>query len=107
MTPNQQILAAIHANNPKPTDVATARWGIAYHSSNSTPRSKKWYRVSRLVYADSGWFELYWHAEPSLRGENLLDLRAKARAYGLDLMPGLFHDKNGAGRRGGEMERKL
>jgi hypothetical protein len=69
-------------------DVAAARWGIAYHSSNSTPRSKRWYRVSRMVYADGGWFELYWHAEVSLRG--------------------LFHDMRASTcRRGGEMERTL
>jgi hypothetical protein len=89
-------------------DVAAARWGIAYHSSNSTPRSKRWYRVSRMVYADGGWFELYWHAEVSLRGDNLKELQRKARNYGLDLLPGLFHDMRASTcRRGGEMARTL
>jgi hypothetical protein len=35
-------------------DVAAARWGIAYHSNSSSPRARKWYRVSRLVFADGG-----------------------------------------------------
>jgi hypothetical protein len=88
------------------TDVAAARWGIAYHSNSHSPRARKWYRVSRLVFADGGWFELYWHAEPSLRGDNLKALQHKARDYGLDLIPGLFRDiQQQATRRGGEMER--
>jgi hypothetical protein len=87
-------------------DVAAARWGIAYHSNSRNPRARKWYRVARMVYADGGWFELYWHADVNLRGDNLRVVRALAREKNIDLLPGLFCDmRDGATRRGGEMER--
>lgn len=94
--------ASIYVDELCPT--CLARWAIAYSHS---PRAKKWYRVSRMVYADSGWFELYWHADLNLRSDDQLDLRVKAREHGLDLMPGLFCDMHSPARRGGEMEHKL
>jgi hypothetical protein len=88
-------------------DVAAARWGIAFHSNSSNPRAKRWYRVARMVYADSGWFELYWHESLELRGGNLSAIRHKARELGLDVLPGVFRDFFYDGRRGSEMEREL
>jgi hypothetical protein len=100
---------AIHGNGRTRvmTDVAAARWGIAFHSYSNNPnvRSRKWYRVSRLVYADGGWFELYWHPDVNLRGDNLKDIQRKARDHSLNLIPGLFCDKRSATTRGSEMER--
>lgn len=97
----------VNEGQTKTVDVAAARWGIAYHSNNHSPRAKKWYRVSRLVYADGDWFELYWHAEINLRGDNIKVIQRKAREYGLSLLPGLFHDKRPPSRGGSEMERVL
>jgi hypothetical protein len=81
-------------------------WGIAYHSSGFAPRSKRWYRVSRLMYADGAWFELYWHGDVSLRGENLATVRRVAKSRGLTLATGVFFDKPNP-KRGSEMDRKL
>jgi hypothetical protein len=87
-------------------DVAAARWAIAYHSDSKNARAKKWYRVSRMVYADGGWFELYWHPDVATRGNNVLELRRLAIGMGLEIWPGVFRDKPMA-RRGNEMEHVL
>ena len=87
-------------------DVAAARWGISYHSISRSPRVRKWYRVARLVFADGGWFELYWHPDTDLRGNNHSKLRRMASLQGITPLPGLFRSCDPAGR-GGEMEREL
>jgi hypothetical protein len=87
-------------------DVASARWCIAYHSDSRSSRAKKWYRVSRMVYADGGWFELYWHSDLNLRRNNVLELRRVADAMGLNVWPGVFRDRAHP-RRGSEMEHVL
>lgn len=79
------------------------RWGISYSTNSYSPRAKKWYRVARLAYIDSGWFELYWHPDHSLRDDNVSALRKRAKQNGLDLAPGLFRSMNQP-KRGSEME---
>ena len=81
----------------------SARWALAYHTNSRSPRARRWYRVSRMVYVDGGWFELYWHPDTGLRGDNQVFVRRAANTQGLDVLPGLFRDKQ-APRRGGEME---
>lgn len=78
------------------------QWGIAYHSNSNSPRARKWYRVTRLVYADSKWWELYWHSDSTLRGDSLAKLRAAAKHAGLTLLPDLFAEAP-APRHGPEM----
>jgi len=65
-------------------------WVISFHSNTASPRSKRWYRIVRITFVDGAWFELYWHQDPELRGNNEAALRKKARGYGLDLRKGLF-----------------
>ncbi len=79
-------------------------WAVAYHTNSHAKRAKRWYRISRIVYADAGFFELYWHPDTSLRGGNVEWLVKIATDQGIALAPGLFHDKQGP-RRGSEMER--
>ena len=82
----------------------TPRWALVYHVNSYSKRAKRWYHIGRFVYADEGWFELYWYQNPALRGENAHDMRREANALGLDLLPGVYRDKL-TQRRGGEMER--
>jgi hypothetical protein len=82
------------------------QWAIAYHSNSTSKRARKWYRVSRLILADSIWFELYWHPEPTLRGDNAAALRKSAQAYGLKLLPGVYRTST-LSRLGSAMERAL
>jgi hypothetical protein len=97
--PSAQADLALAAIASRPS----LHWAIAYHSNSHSSRAKRWYRISRMVYADGGMFELYWHPDTSLRSGNLAEIRQRAAAQGLTLMPGIFRDKQGP-RRGNEME---
>lgn len=70
--------------------MSTAFWSVAYHTNSFSSRARRWYRVSRLIEVDGKIFELYWHPSESLRGNSLADIRAKAKAAGIDLMPGTY-----------------
>jgi hypothetical protein len=76
-------------------------WAIAYHANSQGKRAKRWYRITRLIYADDAWFELYWHPDCNLRSGNVAELRWLAPE--LTLVPGVFHQKKGG--RANEMER--
>lgn len=84
--------------------MCTPQWGIAFFSNSMSRRARKWYRVTRLVHADGKLFELYWHADDSLRGASLAKVRANARNAGLALLPGIYTDAP-APRHGAEMIR--
>lgn len=66
------------------------RWGLAYHTNSRSPRAKRWYYIARFAFVDGSWFELYWHPDLTLRGENGPTLRKAANAQGLDVASGLF-----------------
>lgn len=83
--------------------MSNVSWGISYHANSYSPRAKRWYRVARFAYIDAGWFELYWHADYQLRGDNVAALRKRAKQNGLDLYPGLFRSMKQP-KRGNEME---
>lgn len=75
-------------------------WAICFHTNSRSPRARKWYRVSRLVRADGGIYELYWHPDASKRGDNLARLRASA---GVKLESGVYAQRQGG--TANEMER--
>ena len=67
-------------------------WAIAYQS-NGLGSCRRWYRVTRLIYADGHWYELYWHPNNvTMSGKSLAETRHKARALGLDLLPGIYRN---------------
>lgn len=82
------------------------KWALTYHSYGMSKHAKKWYRVARVAYVDNGWFELYWHEDQTLRGENKTELRKLAKLRGLDLAPGVFCAARPP-KRGSELERTL
>ena len=77
------------------TDMHGARWAVAYHTNSHSPRARKWYRITRVIYVDSRWFELYWHPAAALRSNDRVSIRKAAQLAGLDPLPGLFTDKRG------------
>jgi hypothetical protein len=84
---------------------AVLRWVIAYHTNSHSPRARKWYRVSRVVFTEGRCFELYWHPDQDFRGNDRSAIRKAAIAAGLEPMPGVYR-----GKRGGtinDMERAL
>lgn len=81
---------------------ASGAWAIAYHANSFSARAKRWYHVSRVVYADGMLFELYWHTDRSLRGGNLKELRAYIDTYhhgdiARGLLPGAYKSVHIAG----------
>ncbi len=79
-------------------------WAITYHTYSINPRATKWYRVSRLIEDDGAIFELYWNADLTLRGKSIADIRAAAKALGIDLAPDIYRATQ-APRNGNTMER--
>ncbi len=79
-------------------------WAITYHTYNLNPRAAKWYRVSRLIEADGAIFELYWNPDLTLRGKSIADIRAAAKASGINLAPDIYRATQ-APRNGNTMER--
>jgi hypothetical protein len=65
-------------------------WAIAFHSDGSGRGSRRWYRISRIIYADNRCFELYWHPDIKLRGNNLTAVRKAALLSGLKLLAKLY-----------------
>ena len=72
-------------------------WAVSYHTNSSNPRSQKWYRVSRVIKVDGRWFELYWHPDHTLRGNNRAVVRELALAAGIGLLHGTFTQEPGHG----------
>jgi hypothetical protein len=66
-------------------------WALCYHTNSYSPRAKKWYYVARLIVVDGEAFELYWHHDPELRGNNAKELRKRAgETHGLVLIGGIW-----------------
>jgi len=91
-----KALAAIEKLRP--------RWAVAYYTNSHSPRARRWYRISRVVYADHRWFELYWHPDTTLRSNDRVAIRKAAVAAGLQPLAGLFTGKSGGGA--GELTQK-
>lgn len=67
------------------------QWAIAYSGSKYQERGRKWYRVVRVIFCDGKWWELYWHSDVTLRGDNFKKLYDQAK-QSLSILPGKFTD---------------
>lgn len=83
---------------------ATAFWAVAFHTNSHSPRARKWYRVSRMVIVDGMTFEIYWHQNANLRGDNLATVRKLAHDANVILAPGVYTDAESP-KLGSEMRR--
>ena len=60
------------------------------------PGPSHWYHVSRVVFVDHHWWELYWHDSHGTRGKNKETVREYAKnACALVLLPDVY-TKDGA-----------
>lgn len=65
-------------------------WGISFYTNSHNPRAVKWYRLSRLIYADGSWWELYWGNQVD-GSNNLKEFRKACLAVpGLNVLAGVF-----------------
>lgn len=87
--------------SPDPQNIA--RWAVAYHSNSHSPRARRWYRLTRVVFVDGRCFELHWHPDVNMRGNSLVSMRKTARLAGIEILPGIYRDKRGG--LSNEMER--
>ena len=66
-----------------------ASWAIAYHTNSSSPRSRKWYRVTRVIRADGKMWELHW-GDSAFASNNYNETRERALNAGLQLLHGIY-----------------
>ena len=64
------------------------KWAIAYHTNSHSPRSRKWYRIVRLVRDDDGrFFDI---GQLSFQSNCLRTMRKQLKATNLETWNGVF-----------------